>query len=221
MRTLSGTFKYSSSAATCMFLTMDLPTRATLRLWATAEFNTCWTLWTWEEKLAITTFPLVLEITSSITGPMSFSRGVKPGTSALVESTINRSKPSAPSLAKAAKSVRRLSKGNWSILKSPVCRTVPAAVLITTASASGMLWFTAMNSKLKGFTCCESPSRTILEFPKMRCSFSFASKKARVSWEPNIGISSRILNKNGTPPMWSSCPWVSTNPTMSSSRSCK
>ena len=60
-------------------------------------------------------------MTSSSTGPMERSSGVKPGTSALVESTMNRSTPSSPSRANSRRSVRRPSSGSWSILKSPVC----------------------------------------------------------------------------------------------------
>ena len=88
--------------------------------------------------------------TPSSTGPMFFSDVVKPGTSALVESVMNRSTPSSPSRAKARRSVIRPSSGSWSILKSPVCRTIPAPVRIATASASGMEWLTATNSRSNG-----------------------------------------------------------------------
>ncbi len=52
----------------------------------------------------------------------------------------------------------RLSSGSWSILKSPVCSTRPAVVRIATARASGMEWFTAMNSSSNGpsFSVCPS-----------------------------------------------------------------
>ena len=88
--------------------------------------------------------------TRSMTGPISPSEVVKPGTSALVESTMNRSTPSSPSRAKARRSVMRPSSGSWSILKSPVCSTMPAGVRIATASASGIEWLTATNSRSKG-----------------------------------------------------------------------
>jgi len=52
--------------------------------------------------------------------------------------------------AKARRSVSRPSSGSWSILKSPVWSTRPAAVLMATASASGIEWFTATNSQSKG-----------------------------------------------------------------------
>ena len=54
-----------------------------------------------------------------------------------------------PSRAKARRSVSRPSSGSWSILKSPVCRIVPAGVRTATASASGIEWLTAMNSRSK------------------------------------------------------------------------
>lgn len=47
----------------------------------------------------------------------------------------------------------RPSKGSWSILKSPVCRTVPPSVRMKTAKASGIEWFTAMNSHSNGPNC--------------------------------------------------------------------
>ena len=64
--------------------------------------------------------------TFSSTGAMLRSEVVKPGTSALVESVRNRSTPSSPSRANERRSVIRPSSGSWSILKSPVCSTVPA-----------------------------------------------------------------------------------------------
>ena len=63
--------------------------------------------------------------TRSSAGEMSRSGVVKPGTSALVESTRKTSTPASPSLAKARRSVSRPSSGNWSILKSPVCSSSP------------------------------------------------------------------------------------------------
>ncbi len=98
--------------------------------------------------------------TWSITGVIDFSEGVKPGVSALVESVRKRSTPSSPSRAKARRSVMRPSSGSWSILKSPVCSTRPASVRIATASASGMEWLTATNSRSNGPSRSRSPSRT-------------------------------------------------------------
>ena len=83
----------------------------------------------------------------SSTGPISRSEMTKPGTSALVESTRNRSTPSSPSRENPARSVSRPSRGSWSSLMSPVCSTRPAGVRIATASASGMEWLTAKYSQ--------------------------------------------------------------------------
>ena len=91
---------------------------------------------------------------------MSFSKGVNPGVSALVESGMNRSTPSSARRAKPRRSVMRPSRGSWSILKSPVCRTVPAEVRRATAKPSGMEWLTAKNSSSKFPTRCCSPSFT-------------------------------------------------------------
>jgi len=88
--------------------------------------------------------------TPSSTAPIWYSWPIMPGTSALVESTQNRSTPSSAKRAKERRSVTRPSMGRESILKSPVARTLPAAVRTKTAMASGMEWLTATNSRSKG-----------------------------------------------------------------------
>ena len=133
---------------------------ATLRPCLLAASRTCWMRCTWLAKLATMTRRCAVAKTRSIAGAMSRSGVVKPGTSALVESTRNRSTPSSPSRAKARRSVMRPSSGIWSILKSPVCRTSPAGVRIATASASGIEWLTATNSQSNGPSCSRPPSRT-------------------------------------------------------------
>ena len=151
---------------------------------------------------------------------MSTSGVVKPGTSALVESVRNRSTPSSPSRAKARRSVIRPSSGSWSILKSPVCSTRPAGVRIATASASGIEWLTAMNSRSNGPRVSRSPSRTTwCTVSLRRCSRSLESSSARVSSDPTSGMSSRSRSRYGVAPMWSSWPWVSTSASTASSRS--
>ena len=93
------------------------------------------------------TRPGALAMTSATTRPTSRSDGMKPGTSALVESASSRSTPSSPSREKPGRSVSRPSSGVWSILKSPVCSTVCSPTWMATASASGMEWLTAKNSR--------------------------------------------------------------------------
>ncbi len=145
---------------------------------------------------------------------------VKPGTSALVESVMNRSTPSSPSRAKARRSVIRESSGSWSILKSPVCSTRPAPVRIATARASGIEWLTATNSSSNGPNVSRSPSLTTWwTVSRRRCSRSLLSSRARVSSEPTSGMSWRSRRRYGVAPMWSSCPWVSTSASIRSSRS--
>ena len=60
---------------------------------------------------------------------------------------------------------------------------------MATASASGIEWFTAMNSRSNGpiFSCC--PSLTVSVYGVMRCSLSFASTSASVRLEPISGMS--------------------------------
>ena len=108
--------------------------------------STCCTRCTWLAKLATISLPVAWSNTRAMAGSMSRSSVVNPGVSALVESTMNRSTPSSPRRAKPRRSVIRPSRGSWSILKSPVCRTSPPLVRMATASASGMEWLTARNS---------------------------------------------------------------------------
>ena len=55
---------------------------------------------------------------------------------------------------------------------------------IETAIASGMEWFTAMNSMSKGPSFPVLPGHHHLELYAMRCSRSFGARKASVSREP-------------------------------------
>ena len=173
---------------------------------------------TWLAKLETITRLGAVANTLSIAGVSSRSEVVKPGTSALVESTRNRSTPSSPNRPNARRSVIRSSSGNWSILKSPVCSTSPALVRITTASPSGMEWLTAANSSPNGPAVCVPPASTRTVVGWIRCSLSLDVMNANVSSEPMTGMSDRSRRRYGTPPMWSSCPCVSTIATMSARR---
>ena len=89
-----------------------------------------------------------------------------------------------------------------------------------TASASGIEWLTAKNSQSNGPSC----STLALARPRacsglIRCSLQLGLDSARVSREPTSGMSGCSRSRYGTAPMWSSCPWVSTSASMSSSRS--
>ena len=65
-----------------------------------------------DENDATITLRRVDEITRFNAGMISRSDGVNPGTSALVESTMNKSTPSSPRRANVRKSVMRPSSGN-------------------------------------------------------------------------------------------------------------
>ena len=140
-----------------------------------------------------------------------------PGTSALVESASSRSTPSAPSRAKPPRSVSLPSSGSWSILKSPVCSTSPALVLIATASASGIEWFTARNSSDHGPNSRLSPAATSTVSGTILCSVSLLLTSASVRREPTSGMSARWRSRYGTAPMWSSCACVRTSASIRSS----
>ena len=142
-RTPSGTLSRPRSRAICMLRTIERPTSATCRPDSTAASSTCCTRCTWLAKQATMTRPVARVMTSATTLPTSRSLGMKPGTSALVESDSSRSTPSSPSREKPGRSVIRPSSGVWSILKSPVCSTVPPEVRSATARASGIEWLTA------------------------------------------------------------------------------
>ena len=165
-----------------MLRTIERPTKATLRPCAWAASRTCWMRCTWLAKLETMTRRGAVRKTCSIAGVRSRSEVVKPGTSALVESVRNRSTPSSPSRAKARRSVIRSSSGNWSILKSPVCSTRPAAVRIATARPSGIEWLTATNSQSNGPKLRRSPSAHLAPCAGLiPCSLSLASRNASVS----------------------------------------
>ncbi|CPU64079.1 Uncharacterised protein [Mycobacteroides abscessus] len=219
MRTPSGTWRYPSSDAIVMLRTIERPTSATRRPWWCAALRTCCTRCTCDENDATMMRFSEAAKTLSSTGPISTSGVTNPGTSALVESTMNRSTPCSPRRANARRSVMRPSSGSWSILKSPVCSTVPAPVVTATASASGIEWFTATNSQRNTPSCSTCPSLTARVTGEMRCSLSFASTNASVSCDPTSGMSRRRRSRYGTAPMWSSWPCVRTIASMSSSRS--
>ena len=64
-----------------------------------------------------------------------------------------------------------------------------------------------------------SPSATSSRCGVSRCSLHLAATSASVNREPTTGRSGRWRSRNGTAPMWSSWPWVSTSASMSSRRS--
>ena len=103
-------------------------------------------------------------------------------------------------------------------MKSPVCTSTPAGVWTATARASGIEWFTEMNSQWNGPATWSSPAATSTRIGSIRCSRSLAPTSARVNRDPISGMSPRIRSRYGTAPMWSSWPWVRTTASMSSSR---
>ena len=115
----------------------------------------------------------------------------------------------------------RSSSGNWSILKSPVCSTSPAAVRIATARPSGIEWLTATNSQSNGPNRVPVALRHLAWSPGViRCSLSLAVDERQRQLRADHGDVARARGAGtGTPPMWSSCPWVRTIASILSSRS--
>ena len=100
--------------------------------------------------------------------PPSISDGVKPGSSALVESASSRRIPgSEASAPMRARSVRRPSTGWRSILKSPEWRMMPCGVWKAVAKAWGTEWVTGMNSTSQGPIRRRSPSRTGMNWARL------------------------------------------------------
>ncbi|COX02527.1 Uncharacterised protein [Mycobacterium tuberculosis] len=219
MRSESATRRKPSCLATRMLRTIDRPTNDTRRPNATAASMICCTRSTLEAKHATITRPSAPRMSRCSVGPTSLSDGPTPGISAFVESHSNRSTPVSPSRDMPGRSVGRPSGGNWSNLMSPVCRMVPAPVYTAMANASGVEWLTAKYSHSN--TPCRVlwPSRTSTNTGVMRYSRHFSATRAKVNFEPTTGMSGRSLSRNGIAPMWSSCPWVNTSASMSSSRS--
>ena len=138
-RVPSGTVRMPRRRASSTFLPIDRPRVATLRPLATAASITCWTRWMWLAKQATTTRrPARAMNTRRMVAPTVRSDGVKPGSSALVESDSSRRMPgSSASAPMRDRSVRRPSTGWRSSLKSPECRMTPWGVWKAMAKAWG------------------------------------------------------------------------------------
>ena len=157
-------------------------------------------------------------ITSSSTGPISRSAITKPGTSALVESTRNRSTPSSPRREKPGEvgepaverqlveldvagvqhQPGRRADGDRQRVRDRVVDREVLAVELAVARAG-------------------RPRPPPRRCGVSRCSLHLAATSASVNREPTTGRSGRWRSRNGTAPMWSSWPWVSTSASMSSS----
>ena len=127
--------------------------------------------------------PVALVKISSNASTTSSSDPVKPRRSMFVLSAKSASTPVAPSSANRWTSKCWPSIGVWSILKSPVCTSVPTGVWMASATQSGMLCVTRMNSISNGPTVTRSRGRTGTRrcAPSSPCSFSLGSMNASVS----------------------------------------
>ena len=116
--------------ASATFFCIDRPRVATLRPPAMAASATCWTRWMWLAKqVTMNRRPGRARKTLRRVAPTVVSEGVKPGSSALVESASSRRIPGSEAIAPIrARSVRRPSTGWRSILKSPQWRMTPWGV---------------------------------------------------------------------------------------------
>ena len=216
-----GTVRKPISAARPMLRTIERPTKQTCRPCAAAASSTCCTRCTWLAKQAtMIRCGRAGGTRRRAPGRSRRSAITKPGTSALVESTRNRSTPSSPSRENPARSVSRPSSGSWSSLMSPVCSTRPAGradgdrqrVRDGVVDREEL----AVERAVPQPRC---PRLTSSRCGVSRCSLHLAATSASVNREPTTGRSGRCRSRNGTAPMWSSWPWVSTIASMSSRRS--
>ena len=114
-----------------------------------------------EENVATTSLPCVLVNISSKASMTSISGPVNPLRSMLVLSANSASTPLRPSSANRCRSKCSPSIGVWSILKSPVWTMTPTGVVIASATQSGMLCVTRMNSIVNGPTVTTSRGLTV------------------------------------------------------------
>ncbi len=113
-----------------------------------------------DANAATISLPVALVKISSNASTTSSSEPVKPRRSMFVLSANSASTPAPPSSAKRCTSKCWPSIGVWSILKSPVWTTTPAGVWMASATQSGMLCVTRMNSISNGPTVTRSRGRT-------------------------------------------------------------
>ena len=160
----SGIDRMPRRTARSTFLPIDRPSVATRRPLATAASTTCWIRWMWLAKQAtMTRWPAAATKTRRIVAPTVLSDGVKPGSSAFVESASSSRTPGPDARAPIrARSVRRPSTGSRSSLKSPECRRTPWGVWKAMAKPWGTEWVTGMNSTSNGPMRRRSPSVTVM-----------------------------------------------------------
>ncbi len=167
---------------------MDRPNVATTRPEAMAASAICWMRWMWLAKLEVMMRrPRCSANSARSTPPTARSLGAYPCSSALVESAISSRMPSEAAMAPMrARSVRRLSTGVRSSLKSPECSTTPCGVCTAMAKAWGTEWVTGMNSTSKGPIVRRSPSGTATRsvWPRSPASSIRFRASPRVSAEP-------------------------------------
>ena len=196
-----------------MFLRIERPTTATLRPFAMATSAACWTRWMFDANEATMIRPVRSGMSWRNASPTSRSEPVIPGRSAFVESPSSRSTPRLPSAASAPTSVLRPSTGVWSSFQSPVCRTRPAAVSITTAVASGIECAIRISSMRNGPSSIGAlpGSASVSAVTAARpCSSSFDFTRARVRRVPITSLTSTSRSTYGRPPTWSSWACVRT-----------
>ena len=174
--TPSGMFIYPSSVDTFMAFSMERPVTATLRPYRAATSMICWMRSTFEAKVVTMMRCWQPRNRASKESPTLRSLLVKPGRSTLVESASRASTPSLPSCPRRPRSIMPPWMGVGSILKSPVCTTVPTPHLMAKHTASAMEWLAWMNSTENLPALTTSPASQVMSLVlfSRRCSSSFS-----------------------------------------------
>ena len=216
----SGTSSTPSWRAMRTLFTIERPTGTTTRPSDMAASQICWTRCRWLAKQLTISRRSGRSLNSRRSvAPISVSDALRPGRSALVESAISRAMPSSPSPRRRSRSVSRPSTGEGSILKSPVCTSAPTGVCSTMHRLWGTEWVIGSASTSNGPILRRSPSPMTWNDVRSakRASVTLCSASAIDRADPYRGTS-MLRRKWGTPPRWSSWPWVTTSPTMSRAR---
>ena len=137
-------------------------------------------------------------ITSATTLPTSRSDGMKPGTSALVESDSSRSTPSSPSREKPGRSVSRPSSGRLVHLEvAGVQHGLPAGADRDRQRVRDGVVDRVELAGPRRRRSIRSPSTTCAGRALIRCWSSLAATSARVSREPIDGMSRPLAQQVG------------------------
>ena len=215
----SGTWSRPRSVAMPMLRTIERPVKHTLRSCFAAASSTCWTRCTWLAKQATIRRDGASRNTPSITGRDVALRGDEAGhlgvggvdeqqVDALVAEAREAGQVGEPPVER-------------QLVELDVAGVQHGAARGADGDGEGVGDRVVDREELavERAVVPRSPSRTSSRRGVSWCSLHFAATSASVKRDPTTSRSGRWRRRNGTAPMWSSCPWVSTSASTSESRS--